>query len=404
MKRTQSKWELGASSQTGYVRKENEDRMSSIRILDYRLYLVVDGMGGHKAGARAAELSIQSLQDCMTNLLPAHAPEEAIAAAFTAANQIVYAQAHSEDAATMGMGATAVMLLTQGPLAYIAHVGDSRAYRFTQGKLERLTKDHSPMERMIDAGILTTAEARIHPQASMIDKALGDKPVLEAEVAKPFKLEEGDGVLLCSDGLCGYVDDGVIEAVLKRSGRAQEAADNLVQQALKTGGEDNITVQFIRLIHQGGQEKATGIGSWINNWLQLKARTGFLIALIASCALAALVKLIPLPLELPPTQQAALNAPPIQNQNRLQAQPIRREEEKPIDPVQARMDGMQKEIADLKTDLKTVVEKLTEHPSKPIKGRHHDSAKAKIFKADKNTPSLNSQKNRANPPVKSGGH
>ncbi len=280
------KWEIGACSETGYVRKENEDRISSIRIGINRLYLVADGMGGHKAGALAAELTIQGLESGMTKLLPILPVKEAIAGAFAATNQTVYEQAHSEDTATTDMGATAVMLLTQGSLAYVAHVGDSRAYLFSKGKLKQLTKDHSPMERMIAAGILTPAEARGHPQANVIDRAMGNKPQIDVDIAEPITLQYGDGVLLCSDGLNGYVDDTIIEAVLRRSSKAQEAANQLAQEALNAGGEDNISVQFIRFSDPNGTSKHIGFASWIKNLFQFKAGTVFLLITLVVCGLA----------------------------------------------------------------------------------------------------------------------
>lgn len=283
------KWEIGACSETGYVRKENEDRISSIRIGANRLYLVVDGMGGHKAGALAAELTIQGLESGMTKLLPDLPVREAIAGAFSTANQTVYEQAHSEDEATAEMGATAVMLLTQGSLAYVAHVGDSRAYLFTKGKLKRLTKDHSPMERMVAAGILTPAEARAHPQANVIDRAMGNKPQIDVDITEPITLQYGDGVLLCSDGLNGYVDDSIIEATLRHSPKAQEAVSRLVQEALNAGGEDNVSVQFIRLREPNGKTKYIGFASWIKNLFQFKAGMAFLLASLAVCGFVTLL-------------------------------------------------------------------------------------------------------------------
>jgi serine/threonine protein phosphatase PrpC len=399
----QNKWELGAKSETGYVRKANEDRMSSIPIGNFRLYLVVDGMGGHNAGARAAELTIQSLQECMSKFLPTYTPPEAIAAAFAATNQIVYAQAHSDDASIRGMGATAVMLLTLGPLAYIAHVGDSRAYLFAKGRLERLTKDHSAMERMIAAGILTPAEAHNHPQASMIDRAVGDKHDLEVEIAKPFNLEVGDGVLLCSDGLCGYVDDAVIEAVLKCSPKAQLAVDSLVQEALNAGGEDNVTVQFIRLNHPyGGQKKLTGIGPWLKNLLQFKIRTGFLIALLMASLLALALKLMPLPLEFPEINQPPLNSPNKGVQHVedpvTQALPIfSASMDKRIEAVVYKLGEQQKQIDTMQRKINEI-----EIPNlKKIKERH--TSKRKVVKPS--TPTQNDkskEKEKLTHPSKSG--
>ena len=247
MAQEECRWEHSAGTHVGLVRKENEDRMGEVAIDDYRIYLVADGMGGHKAGARAAALAVQTLRASLVEWLPLESIHEAIHQAFEKTNHTVYKEAHFGDSATSGMGSTVVMLLIRGSQAYLAHVGDSRAYLYSKRKLKQLTKDHSLVFRMLEAGILADAEAaRNHPQANIIDRAIGDKPWIDVDISEPFNIEEGDGVLLCSDGLCGYVTDDEIESVLRQTKRAQDVADNLIQLALKAGGEDNITVQFIQ--------------------------------------------------------------------------------------------------------------------------------------------------------------
>jgi len=247
--REECRWEHSAATHVGLVRKENEDRMGEVAIDDYRIYLVADGMGGHRAGARAAELTVQTLRASLVEWLPLESVHEAIHQAFEKTNHTVYKEAHFGDSATSGMGSTVVMLLIQGSQAYLAHVGDSRAYLYSDRKLKQLTKDHSLVSRMLEGGILADAEAaRNHPQANIIDRAIGDKPHVDVDISEPFHLAAGDGMLLCSDGLCGYVADDEIESVLRQTKRAQDVADNLIQLALKAGGEDNITVQFVRRV------------------------------------------------------------------------------------------------------------------------------------------------------------
>ena len=242
-----TRWSVGARSETGYVRTENQDRMSRVRAHVGDIYVVSDGMGGHRGGAVAAELTIKALQQHLSTVRTTSALEAAIKQAFDAANSTVYEQGHSGDAETEGMGATVVVLLAVGSNVMVAHVGDSRAYLYSRrGQLRRLTRDHSRVQRMIDSGVLTPAEAEAHPDAGLIERAIGSKPTVEVEIHPWLRMAHGDQILLCSDGLCGYAEDAEIAAVLAKQGSPQEAASELIRLALAKGGEDNITVQVLR--------------------------------------------------------------------------------------------------------------------------------------------------------------
>jgi PPM family protein phosphatase len=246
MKPNKLNWEVGAATETGYVRKENQDRMSWAPVPWGQLYIVADGMGGHAGGAQAAELTIQGLEQNLANASKEIRIEDAIRDAFDKTNKDVYDKAHAGDPATEGMGSTAVMLLIFGQIAKIAHVGDSRAYLYRDGKLRLLTKDHTEVQRMVDAGILTLEEARNHPFASLLERAIGNRPTVAMDISSDLDIKEGDGILLCSDGLSGYADDGEIEAAMNDSLAPQETVNRLINLALQKGGEDNVTVQFIR--------------------------------------------------------------------------------------------------------------------------------------------------------------
>jgi serine/threonine protein phosphatase PrpC len=227
-----STWALGARSETGYVRTSNEDRMGWTRTPYGNVYVVADGMGGYRGGALAAELTVTTLKDRLAGLAPGDAAFTAqVQQAFLAANQAVY-QHHGDDAAqTPDMGATGVALITWGPHILVGHVGDSRAYLWrTAGALKRLTRDHARLDL-----------------AGVLDRAIGHLPTVEAEVTSWITLNIGDMVLLCSDGLSGYVDDAEISAILASQGDQQALADRLVDCALAKGGEDNVTVQLVRL-------------------------------------------------------------------------------------------------------------------------------------------------------------
>lgn len=211
-----------------------------------QVYIIADGMGGHKGGALAAELTVRGLQQHLSKTLPQLSVQQVIQAAFEQTNQTVYEKAHCGNAETEGMGSTAVLLLATGSVAHVSHVGDSRAYLYRAGRLQQLTTDHSRVQRMVAAGMLTPAEARDHPESYLLERAIGQKPSIDVEIAPELQLKEGDGILLCTDGLCGFVDEQEIERVLRSEATVQEVTDRLVNLALAQGGHDNVTVQFIQ--------------------------------------------------------------------------------------------------------------------------------------------------------------
>jgi protein phosphatase len=193
----------------------------------------------------AAELTVEILGRNLSRIDSLESAQTAIVFAYEEANRAVYEKGHSGDAETLGMGATAVVLLVDESRAMVAHVGDSRAYLNKRGDLSRLTKDHSRVQRMVDAGILTDTEAASHPAAHLLERAIGVSPDLMVDVSSWFALDAGDKVLLSSDGLHGYVSDEEIAAILNNGSSTQELADQLVDFALQKGGEDNITVQLV---------------------------------------------------------------------------------------------------------------------------------------------------------------
>ena len=246
MKPDKQDLEVGAATETGYVRHDNQDRMSWAPVPWGQLYIIADGMGGHAGGAVAAQLTVLGLEKHLAAASEAIRVENAIRDAFDKTNKEVYDKAHADNPETEDMGSTAVLLLVFGQIAKIAHVGDSRAYLYRDGNLRLLTKDHTQVQRMVDAGMLTAEEARNHPYANLLGRAIGHRPAVTVDISPDLVFKAGDGILLCSDGLSSYVDDQEIEAAIDNSLTAQEIADRLVNQALQKGGEDNITVQFVR--------------------------------------------------------------------------------------------------------------------------------------------------------------
>lgn len=273
-------WVLGARSETGFVRTANEDRMGFTRTPFGNVYVVSDGMGGYRGGALAAELTVCTLQNHLASLAPGHsAVPDRVREAFAAANQAVYERRRPDDPDTRNMGATGVVLVTAGTRVLVGNVGDSRAYLVPHrsGVLRQLTRDHTRVQKMVEAGVLTTIQAAEHPEANVLDRAIGHQLTVEVDVSGWIEVKPRDMVLLCSDGLSGYVDDGEIEKVVRSPGSPQQLADKLVELALSKGGEDNVTVQLVRF----------GQGASASRWQQF-SRPAF-VAPIAMLATAGVV-------------------------------------------------------------------------------------------------------------------
>ena len=231
----------GARSDVGLVRGHNEDSF----LLRAPLFMVSDGMGGHAAGEVASSIAVETVGE----QAPGTADDVLLGAAVESANMIVI-EASEQGIGKPGMGCTATAVLIEGNRMAVAHVGDSRAYVLRQGTLVRITHDHSYVEELVDSGQITADEARTHPSRSIITRALGSDPDMYAD---HFSLEvnDGDRVILCSDGLSSMISDAEIESLAVSSATPQQAADNLVAAALTAGGSDNVTVVVVDVLNDG---------------------------------------------------------------------------------------------------------------------------------------------------------
>ena len=189
-----------------------------------------------RQGEVASEIAVRVLSE----LAPEHPDGEALGRAIEEANRAVI-QAAREGRGRQGMGTTMTAAMLEGERLVIAQVGDSRAYLLHQGKLQQLTRDHSLMADMIEAGQLTPEEARTHPQRSVITRALGSDAHLHPDIYE-INVETGDRLLICSDGLSGMIFDDQIENTLRRVQDPQRCASQLVNEAIAAGGHDNVTV------------------------------------------------------------------------------------------------------------------------------------------------------------------
>jgi PPM family protein phosphatase len=221
-----------ALSDIGRVRKKNEDSGYA----SARLLVQADGMGGPPAGDLASSLTVQTMRRLDEPV--AGDLVEALAGAVHRANDRLSEMVES-DPSVEGMGTTLDAVLTDGARVALAHIGDSRAYLLRDGALTQLTNDHTFVQTLVDEGRITPDEARTHPHRSLMIRALDGRSELEPDIAL-FDVQPGDRLMLCSDGLSGFIDDGVI-ARLMANGTVDAAAAILVKAALDAGSNDNVT-------------------------------------------------------------------------------------------------------------------------------------------------------------------
>ena len=249
--------EVASLSDIGRQRSANQDRCDELtNSHGWRLLVVADGMGGHQGGETASRIAVEAIQEVFERDNPS--PPELLREAFEIANRRIY-EAASQNPELEGMGTTAVALLLDGTeAAWLAHVGDSRAYRLRDQILEPLTKDHSVVTRLVEEQGMTREEAQQSPNSHVLLRAVGVELEVEVDV-KPVSLAPGDRFLLCSDGLWGEVPDAEIAATLRHHSPA-DAVRIFVAEANNRGGPDNVTVQVAALpeapeIAMGAPEK-----------------------------------------------------------------------------------------------------------------------------------------------------
>ena len=237
--------ELAGICNVGCVRKENQDFMGHFERGGDVLLVVSDGMGGHQGGFEASRTAVGACGEVFLAAKPKLSAYKLLSDAVKLANKRIRASA-KDNPLLRGMGATVVMVLVRGAEYWLGHVGDSRAYRVSNGQISQITRDHSRVQMLIDAGILAPEKAKGHPMGHVLEFALGIDKEVEIDVSeKPFKLQDGECLLLCSDGLWGLVDDSEIAAGLI-GGDIAEEGQALVDLALTRGGNDNTTVAILR--------------------------------------------------------------------------------------------------------------------------------------------------------------
>lgn len=209
----------------------------------HNLFIVADGMGGHKAGDHASKLCVEQMVDAIRQSVhktPVSIFEEAVARA----NEAIYREAR-KNIEFEGMGTTMVACTVQNDTMYVANIGDSRLYLLRE-KIQQITDDHSLVEELVKQGNLTESEARVHPQKNIITRALGTDEQVNADYFE-VNIKKGDIILLCSDGLSNMVEDDDMEYIINHSNSLEEAGIMLIDKANQNGGDDNITAVLTKV-------------------------------------------------------------------------------------------------------------------------------------------------------------
>jgi serine/threonine protein phosphatase PrpC len=230
----------------GNVRTANEDSLGSLTGPYGPIFTVCDGMGGHVGGATASTIAVKTILEFITTSTVEN-PSVTINNALISANQKILETVVSNPE-LRGMGTTAVVLVVQPEGMYIGHVGDSRIYIYSDNQLHRLTKDDSFVQTLVDSGAITDEEAEQHPRKNELMKALGVADNVQPTIlSKPIKPKKDDTLLLCSDGLCGLVPDAKMQHILSSCPDLRMACEQLIAAAKDAGGDDNITVQLVKV-------------------------------------------------------------------------------------------------------------------------------------------------------------
>ncbi len=243
--------DISSKTDVGQARAKNEDNLGEASPDETGrgwFFVVADGMGGAVGGATASGLAVENAKAGYCEYMrskPLESPFGGLTYAVERANQSIFDRSRTDESC-YGMGTTIVVMAIIGDMVYTAHVGDSRIYRYRDGRLEKMMRDHTRVQMLSDQGIITPAEANHHPESHVINRNLGGRPDVEVDTPAdgPFPLMEGDTYLLCSDGLHGLVPDDTIRRVLDKA-PPKHASAALVELANRRGGYDNITVSLV---------------------------------------------------------------------------------------------------------------------------------------------------------------
>lgn len=240
--------QIGFKSNAGIIRDNNED--ACFVIPGHNVYVVADGVGGNNAGEIASRTAVRGVAEYVTSdPLPEDSSEEEIREYFIRClnliNDEIY-QMGRKYRENKGMATTVVIACIREDTAYVINVGDSRAYRFRDGQLLQITEDHTYVNELLKNGVITAEEAENHARRNVITRAVGAEPLVKADFFQ-IKLEKNDILMLCSDGLYGEVEEQKLAEILDKKNTMSGTCTRLVEEALRCGGRDNITVICLKI-------------------------------------------------------------------------------------------------------------------------------------------------------------
>lgn len=233
---------VGAATDTGRVRAHNEDAA----LAEGAVFVVADGMGGHAAGEVASGIVVETMRELVAR---SELGTDEVARQLHAANERILGAVRSHpEQKGMGTTASGVVLVSAGGSDHwvVFNIGDSRVYRSIDGTLTRVTVDHSEVQELLDAGVITADEARVHPSRNVVTRSLGTDHAHQVDtwVLPPYA---GERFVICSDGLTNEVTDDEVREILLANPDPQVASEELVRAAVEAGGRDNVTVVVVNL-------------------------------------------------------------------------------------------------------------------------------------------------------------
>lgn len=241
--------EVGVKTDVGRIRDNNQDAYYVPSKEDKPLYIIADGMGGHKAGEIASRMAIKIISDyfnSLSNQLQTDKKiKDLIENSIDEANKEIYKKS-IEDEKFSGMGTTVTLAYIINEKIFIGHVGDSRAYLLREETLSQITEDHSLVEELIRNGSISKEEARHHPQRNIITRAVGTSKVIKTDIIVESKCKD-DILLLCTDGLTNMLEDEKIKDSFLENEDIQKACEDLVTLSNDKGGFDNITILAVKI-------------------------------------------------------------------------------------------------------------------------------------------------------------
>ncbi len=243
---------IAGKTHIGMQRKDNQDSYGFFEPGDEekflkkgRLFIVADGLGGHRGGKVASSMAVdivgREYYACEYDDI-----YKSLISAIEKANREIYEKGKSDEALER-MGTTCTTVVIRQPYLYLAHVGDSRAYIIRDNIIKQISTDHTLVEEMVNSGIINKKDAKNHPDSHILTRSLGIHSEVEIDILDPpIKLEDGDVILICSDGLTVYLSDEEIKKIVKKHS-PEEACEKLIDIANSRGGRDNITVEIIKI-------------------------------------------------------------------------------------------------------------------------------------------------------------